>query len=364
MQRARYFALVGVIAVALTGFATSASADRSTGASSNEALAELVSYVPMSHRFTCNEMTPGPDNSLAEIVAEASSVSTAVACADEVVPSISYYQFSNADAMNRVFLGAVTNQDTGAAGDDCPENGTWEFDDGTGGRIVCYLGTQRNGAPIPGTAVRLWTDDRTNILAIAVLPEGDADFAKLREWWSDDAGPTHSPDDDGMVDEVDADDEEALLASIPKPTRSTCQPIDVDEALADDTAIDRLYFAAAVECRNPHDDVDAVYYYKIDPDVIEDYLAEGQSPSEAELDEADEEALCPAYGTWSVGKGRKKREVGSYSCYFVSTDTGQYPVWGWTDTEQGIFASARGIEEDPTALHDWWQSDASGPLQG
>ena len=165
-------------------------------------------------------------------------------CTDTTVAGVTYYQFADSAAMNRAFLATAARQNTDAAGDDCPVNGTWGFgDDTTDGRIVCYLGTQRGDETIAGTAVRLWTEDRNNILGIAVLPDGDADFAKLQTWWNEESGPLKDADDDGFVTEVDPKDGKALLASIPKTTRKSCEIADREDAVVN--AAERLIVASA-----------------------------------------------------------------------------------------------------------------------
>jgi hypothetical protein len=60
---------------------------------------------------------------------------------------------------------------------------------------------------------------------------------------------------------------------------------------------------------------------------------------------------------------RDPTEIGTYSCFYVGSDQGDYPVWAWTDTDAGILAVAAGADGDAEALHDWWLSRASGPLQ-
>ena len=144
----------------------------------------LLSYIPTDHRYVCQQFTPDETNTMPQVLSEAHGISAAVQCFDETIPTITYYQFEDGDTLGRAYLTVVAQFETGAEDTDCPANGTWGFGDDVDGRILCYPGTQRGGQAIAPTATRLWTDDRTNIMGIASLPEGDDDFSALRTWWS------------------------------------------------------------------------------------------------------------------------------------------------------------------------------------
>lgn len=335
-----------------------------TGGADDTPVRELLSNIPLDHRYGCVARDPADASFYGPAtVAEAASISAAITCGPTGdVDFLGYWQFTDRDAMNRAHGAMVLNGGNTEDSDDCPVDGEWGFGDETDGKVTCFYATLQGDETIPPTVSRVWTDDRNLILGQVSLPAGNDDAFELRKWWRENAGPLESPDDSGFTDGVDTKASRALLAAIPKSTRRSCTVADPSDG-SGELRSDRFYIEGYVTCDGPDPDVSFLTYASYDPDIVDDVLEQGWSPSTEELDAAADDDVCPATGTWTLGKGAKKRDVGEYTCYFIPSETGDYPTWAWTDSKQGILAAASGTDADPEVLHDWWLSDASGPLQ-
>ncbi len=348
----RAAAVATLVAATVGGDAVAPAAADDVG--KNDAVRSLLSYVPTGHRYHCHAQDPtDPAAYTTEITDDSASISGALSCGpDDTASYIGYWQFTDAAAMDRTFDRFVTGNT--ASTENCPADGTWGFGDATNGRIGCFLTAAK-------AAVRVWTDDRTLILAEAALEDGNSDTFELRKWWKDEAGPLEEADDTGLT-ELDRSRSRALLKRVPERTRDSCSikdPFDVNP-----TGFVGPYFIEAfVGCDAPAAGIGSVTYQMTSPDIIEDYLDEAYSPTDAQVDAAADDAVCPVEGNWTVGKGKHKRTRGAYTCYFEQTSTGRHPVWTWTDTHEGILATARSRTGDADVLHDWWASKASGPLR-
>jgi hypothetical protein len=92
------------------------------------------------------------------------------------------------------------------------------------------------------------------------------------------------------------------------------------------------------------------------PSVVDHFVEEF-----APVDEGDP---CPAAGTWSEGKGKKRHVVGKYVCFNqANADGSQIAFIVWSQRELGIAATASLStgNDDLDALYKWWEGD-SGPV--
>ena len=97
-------------------------------------------------------------------------------------------------------------------------------------------------------------------------------------------------------------------------------------------------------------------YGAMNPSVVDGFV-ESFAPS-------DEGDPCPASGTWSEGKGKKRHTVGNYSCFVQTNADGSQIAWMiWSQRELGIAATASvgTTNNDASEVYQWWEGD-SGPV--
>lgn len=363
---------LGVLLAAVT-MALAAASTAGAATPPGDAARSLLPLVPTSHRYSCAALDPSSDLSLDTVRAEAASIDAAVVCGpDGPADAIYYYAFRDAAAMGRTYQAVVTGTNP-SADPDCEGDSGWAYGDDThGGRIFCYLGVQTDSGPIPATAVLVWTSDTHNILGLAQARRGDADARGLRKWWNASAGPTRRSDDAGLAspsDRPDAGDENVILRAIPKQTRRSCERGDrtSPESISGSLYDHRYFIDAVITCRSPDPAVDYLWYAKLDPGVVEDFTAQVYGLSDDQLAQGDDtgSGRCTKQSTYSVGKGRAKRVLGTYACYYLQDQgDGTRPVvWRWTDARQGILAVAMNTSGDVDALRSWWSGSRSGPIQ-
>jgi hypothetical protein len=115
----------------------------------------------------------------------------------------------------------------------------------------------------------------------------------------------------------------------------------------------RLWSNAVVTCKSGSINL---AYAAMNPDVVENFVDEFKPSADGKP--------CPASGTWSEGKGKKRHTVGNYACFVQTNDDGGQTAWMiWSHGELGIAATASvaTTNDDAKAVYDWWQGD-SGPV--
>ncbi len=329
---------------------------------SDQSASELAAYVPAGHRYACDIAdVSSPDDVGRLLSAAAASIDAMLECGNSTqdVSYIAYVKFNDLDAMNAVyeqFVGDAADQEPRSGDGECPGERTWSFDDTTVGSVGCFYATEDGtGNPIPERAVLAWTYDDALILGLANSPAADADT--LSTWWDDEAGPLRRP---ATVDALVATPgvsshsaERRLRSHVPKAFRSSCQNLDVGDPTSVDPSYyrSRLWVDAAIVCR-PRAGVDSIYYYSIDPTAIDGFFTRFTAATD------DDSDTCPTEGTWTVGKGSKRHEVGEYVC-FVDSQL-QAARIQWSQRDLGIMSSAIAGDTDLDALYDFWSTRA-GP---
>ena len=217
-----------------------------------------------------------------------------------------------------------------------------------------YTATNLDGSTHDESVVVVWTYTAGNILGLAETTYGDADAAALKDWWRDDAGPLSQPTRvKGIADWTvrDRDAEQALLSHVPKSVRGSCRGQGPRRRRRVRRA--RLWSNAVVTCKSGSINL---AYAAMNPDVVDNYVDQFTPTAEGEP--------CPASGTWSEGKGKKRHTVGNYVCFVHTNDDGSQTAWMiWSHRGLGIAATAAvtTTNDDATDVYEWWQGD-SGPV--
>ena len=143
-----------------------------------DAVAELLAHVPESFRDSCTATDQAATIEGAELAVSCRPEGAAGTVPDEVI----YIQFATAEPMNAWFTSDV--EAVGMVEGDCrmDENvyGPYEIEGEVVGQVSCTLDAD-------GTTIA-WTDERLNILCLALMVE-NPDSAALYEWWTGDSGP-------------------------------------------------------------------------------------------------------------------------------------------------------------------------------
>jgi hypothetical protein len=336
------------------------------------AAGDLAGFIPEAVRYACwIDSGLGP----AAFGVDVASVRVGLRCpGTDGVDFVEYFLFSSNAAMNRaykVMAGTAGSDAVRSTAGNCPSEGSWDFSGRTAGRVACYYTTQFGDAEqglVAGaeTAVRLWTYDAQDIVGVAAMPQGNTDAVTLRTWWNDKAGPLEKADD--VSDVVASGDgqaqfERALRARIPAATRKTCRSIDPTDPQANAADYsDRLWVRAAVRCEPTSGGADFVVYQSIAPAAVDGFFASYVASAKAQARTATRSSNCPDSGTWSQGRGAKKRVVGEFACAYYQTSDGVEDVeYGWSHRKLGTVAYAVNLNDDPSAVVRWWNSNASGP---
>lgn len=333
-----------------------------------EETALMLPYVPTSHRYSCTTIDPADDRVFDEIQAEAASIrATAVCGPDGPAAVITYLEFGDLSAMHRAYGAVAATVVTPSS--DCEGDHGWSYGDDTpGGRLLCFITTRASSGTVPATAVLVWTAEHRAVLGVASAEIGDDDAASLSDWWEESAGPTKRYDETGIASPSNRPNEgydAELRRAIPKQTRVACESGDrtTPDSIGPSLFAHRFFIEAVSVCREPDPAVDMVAYARTTDGVVEDYTAQTYALSDEQLSTAGRKQ-CPTQSTYSIGKGKAKRVLGTYACYFLDNDDGtQRVVWRWTDTRQDILAIATNDAGDADALRAWWASNRSGPLQ-
>lgn len=354
-----------VAAAVLVTLATVVGAGPLDAASSGTegAAAALAAFVPEEHRYACQIADPADPVAVGRAVADRqAAVAAVLECGDgldsDVVDYVAYVRFTTLDAMNAVYreyaqdlAGAPPRSSDG----ECPGERTWSFEGRTAGSVACYYGSADGvGNPIDERAALVWTYDDELILGLANTPAAEADA--LSTWWEEDAGPSRTA---GRVAGLAATPgvssrraEQRLRKHVPTAFRRSCRPLDVGDpaSVGDLFHGGRLFVGAGLLCA-PSEGADRVRYYSVGRGAIDGFFEayHGVAPDAVED--------CPGTGTWSLGSGRRQREVGEYSCW---QDDATAAI-AWSQRELGIVAVAVRGDGDFDRLFAFWNDDA-GPV--
>jgi hypothetical protein len=355
----RLIAIVVVVAAAVGMLALAGPAGAETAPPSLALTRELIGSIPQSQRNHCQLADPATEGTI--IAGEAASIRAMARCYSvNDLATLWYVLMDSPDSTARLYRKYSGTFDPAAPYRDedaeCPGETTWGFGDvKDDGMLGCYYAaTNLDGTPHEESAVLVWTYTAGNILGLAETTHGDADAAALKDWWRDDAGPlAHPTRVKGIADWTvrDRDAEQALLSHVPKSVRGSC--VVRDRATDGAFAPARLWANAVVTCKSGSINL---AYAAMNPDVVENYVDQFIPSAEGDP--------CPASGTWSEGKGKKRRTVGNYACFVSSNDDGSQTAWMiWSHRGLGIAATAavNTTNDDAKAVFDWWQGD-SGPV--
>ena len=352
--RVATFAVVSLVASVLV--AGTASPQATQVISRPAAIRSLVSRIPKDHRYQCQPLDATHISD--QVTAELNSVAAGVTCVGVADLALVWYlQFTDNDALQRVYHAYTQylSPDTPYREEEahCPGEVPWGFgDEQDDGLVACYYSAVgADGLERGEVAADVWTYPEAGILAFAVTTAGNPDATTLHQWWVDHAGPLSQRQNPvGFVDweKPNARAVRSLLAHIPPGIRSKCTPEDHTDA---DTAFykQRLWTRATVRCQVGNRDV---AYVSMDP-VVTDGLFARYTETTAPSDDPD--VQCPGTGTWSVGSGKKRHQVGEYACF----ELGDHVVITWSQRELGIVGSAVAAESFDT-LVQWWNGDV-GP---
>ena len=354
----RWIALV--VAAAMTVGALALAAPAGAQSSSNPDLAavrELVGSIPEGQRNHCQITDPATQGSV--VAAEASSIRAMARCYTvNELSTLWYILMDSADSTNRLYRAYAGTFDPAAPYRDedaeCPGETTWGFGDSKDdGMLACYYPTTNlDGSAHDESALLVWSYTTGKILALAETVAGDNDASALKKWWNDDAGPLSHPSRvKGLVDWTvrDRPAEQTLLSHVPKAIRGSC----VVQDKTGDNAFSgaRIWTSAVVKCRSG---TVTVAYGLMNPSVVENFVDEFTPAGEGDP--------CPASGTWSAGKGKKRHTVGNYVCFVQTNTDGSQTAWMiWSQRELGIAATAQvaTTTNDASEVYKWWQGDSS-----
>jgi hypothetical protein len=323
------------------------------------AVRELVGSIPDPQRNQCQITDPATEGTV--VAAEVSSIRAMVRCYSvNKLQNLWYVLMDSADATNRLYRSQAGTFDPAAPYRDddaeCPGETTWGFGDAKNdGMLACYYSGQNlDGTTHDESSVLVWSYPAGNIVAVAETQYGDTDASALKKWWNDDAGPLSRPGRvTGFIDWTvrDRRAEQTLLKHVPKAIRGSCL---IKDRSPDAPFVGARFWASAVvSCKSGNV---FVVYASMNPAIVKNFVEEF-SPS-------DEGDPCPATGTWSVGKGKKKHTVGDYACFTRNElDGSQTAQIVWSQRELGIVAtgSLPTGNNDLSTLHQWWLGD-SGPV--
>lgn len=134
---------------------------------------ELLSLVPSSIRDRCERDEDPYEGATAS-----------VSCTPRSGANTAYYMtFKTADQMKRFYFEFLDTNNIKQDAGDCIKKGTEEYPytigDSAAGRYACY--------PENEGIWMIWTHNKLRVLSMGYRK--DADAAKLRKWWTNDAGP-------------------------------------------------------------------------------------------------------------------------------------------------------------------------------
>lgn len=356
----RWIAIAVAVSTTVGALAFAAPAGaQSSGNPDLAAARELVGSIPESQRDHCQMSDPATEGSV--LAAEAASIRAMARCYTVgKLSTLWYILMDTPDSTNRLYRAYAGTFDPTApyrdADAQCPGETTWGFgatkDDGM---LACYYGTaDLDGTPHAESALLVWSYPAGKIIGLAETAAGDADASALKKWWNDDAGPLAQPTGvKGLVDwrARNRGAEQTLLSHVPKATRGSCVVQGLNTGGSFFGA--RLWTTAVVNCTS---DKVKVAYGSMNPAVVENFVDE--------FTPAQQTDPCPASGTWSEGKGKKRHTVGNYACFIQANTDGSQTAWMiWSQRKLGIAvtASLPTANNDGSKLYKWWEGD-SGPV--
>lgn len=331
-------------------------ASAQTTANQPDALRTLMASIPSDYRAQCTILDPA--NAGPVLAPMAATITAAVDCGGiDELSTLRYVQFTDDGAMNQAYQRFSPGSSAGPFRDaaaQCPGEHTWGFGSAADdGYLACYYSSQSaDGTTHDESVVDAWTYGAGDLLGIAETHYGDSNASALHDWWNSHAAPLEHPSPPRGFGDWRGSDRaalRALLTHVPPKIRTSCH----DQPRTDPTSAfydRRLWARAVVLCTSG---VFSVVYLAADRGVVDDIVAGDRG-----TDSSD--AQCPGSGTWSVGTGKKRHQVGDYVCY---TSGSNRPEVIWSQHDVGVLAAAgyAGAPGDFDTLMHWWNGDV-GPI--
>ena len=364
--------VAGIVVVALVvgSLAVPGAAARTpevgTAAGANDAVIDLLSYIPADVRGSCQIGELTAEDAGRDWVPLAPSISAYVECepGNGEVHLSTFTKFTNLAAMNQLydgFVGFAPETPTQSEAGQCPENTTWRFRNVPAGRILCRFGTTSGtGGQVAEYAQRIWTYDDALVLGVGQAPAAEA--PALYEWWDEEAGPLQEPEEVvGLASRSPsriAAAEKRLRSQIPRDQRAACVPVDIDDPQSTRPLFYRLrlFVQAAFDCDRV-EGATSLTYASVDPRVIDGfflgYLGFRDPPPGED---------CPGDATYSVGKGKEKRTVGMYACFTENEGTpNEEAEMRWIQRKLGFYGGLSMAGASLSEVYRFWQNE-TGPV--
>jgi hypothetical protein len=329
---------------------------------------DLLAFVPREFRASCEALDPDTSSDVDQSVLDAQRGALSCTSTDGKV-SVIYSRFASSDDADAYIAQEVHPATTDDASDDpgdCPTQFRVQRgkDDTDVGQYYCFLAQDADGID-NGTPIITWTYEPEGIVAQA--HDREADLARLRKFWSDDAGPLSSPDRRGIPPLATAAQlrarGKALLGSVPAASRPKCHVIDDFTPDGLQSAYSwRLWIVADVEeCRPERGSKDTEYLQFTNTGAMQDYYDATQSDDFDRDERVHVDGYqCGAFDTYR----RDGQKAGTYSCWFSNKDTDAkdtdtpFVHLLFTDTRHHVVGAGGAPATQAKALLSWWIDDA------
>ena len=321
--------------------------------------------VPRELRPTCTVSGPSAVAGVDEAVLDEARGELSCSAAGGAI-TVTYTKFTSAEA-------ATTYQDQTAKPEatrdmaeepgDCPTQFRIERDRQDVGRYTCFLAAADDDFDA-GTPVITWTYEPLAMVVQAY--DTDLDLARLRKFWSDDAGPLSEPDMKGVPPLPTAASLRAngkkLLAEVPAASRRGCKVINslTPDALGE-AFVWRLWIVADVEeCRPERGSTDTEYMQLATAGATDAFMS--VLPESYASDQR-----ITVGGTKCAGTGPYDdagRRAGRYMCWFSTDDTDaqasadEFAHLRFSDIRNRVVVSGGAPATKVEALLSWWKDDA------
>lgn len=326
----------------------------------------LLSFVPAEFRAACLVREADADPSIDQAVLDDRTGALRCDVPDTDI-TVTYKQFASADSADAyvdALTGGPESRDQADTAADCPTQFRIERGKDDVGRYLCFLAND-DSELADGTPIITWTFEPRAIVAQAW--DTGSDLAKLRKFWSDDAGPLSEADRRGIPPLATQAQLRAagkqLRADVPEASRKHCQIIDAFTPDGLGGEFDRrLWITADVEeCRPTRGSTDSEYFRLATEPAMDAFIAPGLA---ADL---DDEGRSSGGGIDCAGAGSYKvdgKVAGQYLCYFSDEDTDahdsttEFVHLVFSVAKQKIVGTGGAPSKQTKALLQWWEDDA------
>jgi hypothetical protein len=328
---------------------------------------ELLALVPREIRETCDVHEPDAIPRVDDDILDARRGALICKGADGAITT-TYTKFTSSDAGDAYLDQIATPEETEDVADDpgdCPTQFRIQRDgeDGDVGRYTCFLAGADEDLSA-GTPVITWTYEPLAVVAQAY--DTDLDLARLRKFWSNDAGPLSEADQRGIPPIPTAASlrtgGKRLLASVPEASRRACNIVDSLTPDALGSAFpSRLWIVADVEeCRPKRGSIDTEYMQFANAAATDAFM--GVLPASYASDRriTVDGTKCGGTGTYQDGG----RRAGRYMCWFSTDDTDaqesseEFAHLRFSDARNRLVVTGGAPAATVKALLAWWQNDA------